>query len=85
MILQKYLINFDMNEIKQNLISGSLLSIARDRLNDGKWRVILKGQTSPRTHVEAGIPQGSNLGSLLMLICITGFSDNLASSPVCWR
>ena len=35
-MFQKYLINFDMNELTQNVISGSLLSIARDRLNDGK-------------------------------------------------
>ena len=35
-MFQKYMINFDMNELKQNVISGSFLSIARDCLNDGK-------------------------------------------------
>ena len=73
MIFQKYLINFGMNKLKQNVISGSLLTLATYFLNDRKQRVILKSQTSPWTHVEAGIPQGSNLSPLLMLVYISGF------------
>ena len=45
-------------KLKQNGISGKLLSVLSDFLKDRKQRVILNGQVSSWTDVNAGIPQG---------------------------
>ena len=68
-------------KLRQNGISGELLNILTDFLDNRTQRVILNGQYSSWAKVEAGVPQGSILGPLLFLIYINGLSDNLASSP----
>ena len=68
-------------KLRQNGISGELLNILTDFLDNRTQRVILNGQYSSWTKVEAGVPQGSILGPLLLLIYINALSDNLASNP----
>lgn len=68
-------------KLKQNRISGNLLSIITDFLNTRIQRSVLNDQKSPRTNVEDGVPQDSILGLLLFLININNLSDNLASNP----
>ena len=68
-------------KLKQNGISGKLLDILKDFLDNRTQRVILNGQYSSWAKVEAGVPQGSILGPLLFLIYINDLSDNLASKP----
>ena len=68
-------------KLKQNGISGKLLDILKDFLDNRTQRVILNGQYSSWAKVEAGVPQGSILGPLLFLIYINDLSDNLASNP----
>ena len=54
-----------LHKLKQNGISGKLFDIINDFLNFRKQRVVLNGQYSSWTSIEAGIPQGSILGALL--------------------
>ena len=57
-------------KLRQNGISGELLNILTDFLDD-----------RTRAKVEAGVPEGSIPGPLLLLIYINDLSQNLASNP----
>ena len=57
-------------KLLQNGILDDLLNILSDFLRNRKQRVTLNGQSSSWTSVNAGVPQGSILGPLLLLICI---------------
>ena len=46
-------------KLKQNGISGKLLSLIIDFLSNRKQRVVLNGKYSSWTNIEAGVPQGS--------------------------
>ena len=67
-------------KLQQNGISGNLLETSTDFLKDRKQRVVLNGQNSSWANVEAGVPQGSILGPLLLLIYINDLPDNLSTN-----
>ena len=58
----------------------SLLNLLSNFLRNRKLRVKLNGQTSSWAVVNAGVPQGSILGPLLLLIYINGLADGLLSN-----
>ena len=66
--------------LKQNGISSKLLSVLFDFLKDRKQRIILNGQVSSWTGVNAGVSQGSILGPLPFLIYINDLADGLSSN-----
>ena len=67
-------------KLQQNGISDDLLNILSDFLRNGKQRVMLSGQSSSWTNVNAGVTQGSILGALLFLIYINDLPEGLSSN-----
>ena len=56
------------------------MNILTDFLSNRKQKVVLNGQVSTWTSVNAGVPQGSILRPLLFLIYISYLSGNLSSN-----
>ena len=52
-------------KLKQSRITVNLVDTLTNFLNDRKQRVVLNGQHSKWSIIEAGVPQGSVLGPLL--------------------
>ena len=66
--------------LKQNGVSGSLLTFFQEYSKNKKQRVVLNGYYSSYSTVESVVPQGSVLGPLLFLIYINDLERNIKSN-----
>ena len=67
--------------LKQNRISGDLLKLFENYLNNRKQRVVLIGTYSDYSTVESAGPQGSVLGPLLFLTFFYAFLSRDDDNP----
>ena len=67
-------------KLKTYGIKGELLVLLRNYLHERNQRVVLNGQISSWELIKSGVPQGSVLGPLLILIYINDLPDNIQST-----
>ena len=67
-------------KLKQNGVSGSLLTFFQKYLKNRKQRVVLTGSYSSYSTVESCVPQGYVLRPLLFLIYINDLERNIKSN-----
>ena len=69
-----------MFKLKTYGINGEVLTLLTNYLHECYQRLVLSGQTSSWELVKSGVPQGSVLGPLLIVIYINDLPDNLESN-----
>ena len=78
--LIKFGMQDEFRKIKSVRVSGDLLKLINNSLNNRFLRVLLNGRTSGWLPIKAGVPQESALGLLFFLIYDNILPDNLVSS-----
>ena len=66
--------------LMQNGISRNLLNLLRGLLNERRQRVVLNGQFPTWKNINAGVPQVSILGPLLLMIYINVVTEVISSN-----
>ena len=66
-------------KLRQNGINGKLMNLLKSYLSNRKQRVLINGSESDWGEIESGVPQGSVLGLLLLLIYINDLEIGIKS------
>ena len=67
-------------KLQRNGIEGQLLQLFKSYLSNRKQRVVINGFESEWALIEAGVPQGSVLGPLFLLIYINDLENGIISN-----
>ena len=62
------------------MVSGTLLKLLQNYLNNRKQRVVLNGSPANFSTIESGVPQGSVRGPLLFLIYVNDLEKIIKSN-----
>jgi len=60
-------------------IKGKILEWIKAWLTQRQQCVAVEGETSGKAHVKSGVPQGTALGPLMLLLYINGIGDDIKS------
>ena len=67
-------------KLNENGVTGNLLELIRDYLNEREQRVVINGSCSEWGSIKSGVPQGSVLAPLLFLVYINDLENGIKSS-----
>ena len=82
LFLDLYRVWYDglMYKLKSQGICGNYYGLMHSFLSDRHQRMVLNGQSSKWSHIKVGVPQGSILGPLLVLVYINDLPEGLTSN-----
>ena len=75
--------DFLLNKLSCYGIQALALELIKSYLSSRRQKVYFQGEMSNEIYITCGVPQGSVLGPLLILVMLNDFSSNIISKTIC--